>query len=339
MSSGATQPAHMPRNATLEAIGEHCAAPRRSRASSVPFSSRRRWSALQLGATTYVLGAPELFPPSELEVLAERRGARRPPRRRVRHRGRRGRRRLDSDDRRAARARHPQRAPARRRARDDRVPPIARRSHHGHLRRPARNGRRGRSRRRDRRRRAARRARAAARPRGAPHLLDESLGDRPHRAGGQEARRRGARRGRPLRRDDRRRRERRAGAEGGAARDRTGQRLADGAGGAGPRPRPRRLRKRAHARRRRAQGASEPPARREALRREVGVRVLPRPLDRADAAAVPAPAATSHARCSADDRHPGASSSRSGRAKAGSGRSGSCSTSDASPFRPAPRQG
>jgi cation-transporting ATPase E len=37
----------------------------------VPFSSRRRWSALELGETTFVLGAPELFPPGELQSIAE----------------------------------------------------------------------------------------------------------------------------------------------------------------------------------------------------------------------------------------------------------------------------
>ena len=51
-----------------------------------------------------------------------------------------------------------------------------------------------------------------------------------------------------------------------------------------PRARARRLREHARARRRRAQGAAQPPAGGEALRREVGVRDVPRPLDRADAA-------------------------------------------------------
>jgi cation-transporting P-type ATPase E len=59
------------RNATLEAIGEHCGGREEDPRSSVPFSSRRRWSALQFGPTTYVLGAPELFPPGELQTLAE----------------------------------------------------------------------------------------------------------------------------------------------------------------------------------------------------------------------------------------------------------------------------
>jgi cation-transporting ATPase E len=58
-------------NATLEAIGEHCAGEAEEPHSSVPFSSRRRWSALQFGQATFVLGAPELFPPSELQTLAD----------------------------------------------------------------------------------------------------------------------------------------------------------------------------------------------------------------------------------------------------------------------------
>ena len=84
-----------------------------------------------------------------------------------------------------------------------------------------------------RRRAAARRARAR--------------GDRPHLAGGQAARRRGAARRRPLRRDGRRRRQRRSRAEGVTARDRTGQRHADG---------PQRRRHRARA------TATSPPCRR-----------------------------------------------------------------------------
>jgi P-type E1-E2 ATPase len=60
------------RNATLEAIDEHCGGAAEEPQASVPFSSRRRWSALQLGPTTYLLGAPELFPANELQVVAER---------------------------------------------------------------------------------------------------------------------------------------------------------------------------------------------------------------------------------------------------------------------------
>ena len=59
------------RNATLAAIFDHCGAEPEEPRSSVPFSSRRRWSALELGETTFVLGAPELFPPGELQSIAE----------------------------------------------------------------------------------------------------------------------------------------------------------------------------------------------------------------------------------------------------------------------------
>jgi cation-transporting ATPase E len=59
------------RNATLEAIlkayAGHAEPPRRS----VPFSSRLRWSALELGDATYVLGAPELFSLGPLEERSE----------------------------------------------------------------------------------------------------------------------------------------------------------------------------------------------------------------------------------------------------------------------------
>ncbi|MDX6441594.1 MAG: cation-transporting P-type ATPase [Gaiellaceae bacterium] len=58
------------RNATLEAIAEYCAGAEEEPSSSVPFSSKRRWSAQQFGKTTYVLGAPELFPPGELQTIA-----------------------------------------------------------------------------------------------------------------------------------------------------------------------------------------------------------------------------------------------------------------------------
>jgi len=59
------------RNATLAAILDHCGAEAEEPRSVVPFSSRRRWSALELGETTFVLGAPELFPAGELQSLAE----------------------------------------------------------------------------------------------------------------------------------------------------------------------------------------------------------------------------------------------------------------------------
>ncbi len=58
-------------NATVEAIADHVAAEPEPPRGEVPFSSHRRWSALRLGETTYVLGAPELFPLGGLEATAE----------------------------------------------------------------------------------------------------------------------------------------------------------------------------------------------------------------------------------------------------------------------------
>ena len=49
-------------NASLTAIGEAYAGEPEEPRAQVPFSSRRRWSALELADRTYVLGAPELFP-------------------------------------------------------------------------------------------------------------------------------------------------------------------------------------------------------------------------------------------------------------------------------------
>src|SRR5581483_1189296 len=59
------------RNSTLAAILEHCGGEPEEPHATVPFSSRRRWSAVQLGATTFVLGAPELFPLGSLASFAE----------------------------------------------------------------------------------------------------------------------------------------------------------------------------------------------------------------------------------------------------------------------------
>jgi cation-transporting ATPase E len=58
------------RNATLGAIDDYCGSEPEEPRDGVPFSSQRRWSALTLGATTYALGAPELFPLGELESVA-----------------------------------------------------------------------------------------------------------------------------------------------------------------------------------------------------------------------------------------------------------------------------
>ncbi len=57
------------RNGTLQAIGAAFDAPGEPVSSEVPFSSRRRWSAVRIGTSAYVLGAPELF---SLGALADR---------------------------------------------------------------------------------------------------------------------------------------------------------------------------------------------------------------------------------------------------------------------------
>ena len=59
------------RTSTLEAIAAAYPDERVTPAAEVPFSSRRRWSALQLGSDAYVLGAPELFPLGELASRVE----------------------------------------------------------------------------------------------------------------------------------------------------------------------------------------------------------------------------------------------------------------------------
>jgi cation-transporting P-type ATPase E len=58
-------------NTTLEAIGQAHGAPAEPVLATVPFSSRRRWSALRLGGSNYVLGAAELFPLGDLASRAE----------------------------------------------------------------------------------------------------------------------------------------------------------------------------------------------------------------------------------------------------------------------------
>jgi magnesium-transporting ATPase (P-type) len=73
---GASSPA---RNGTLEAIADHYPGEPTAIEAEVPFSSGRRWSALQLGGRAIVLGAPELLPLGELadRVAAEQRAGRR----------------------------------------------------------------------------------------------------------------------------------------------------------------------------------------------------------------------------------------------------------------------
>jgi P-type E1-E2 ATPase len=60
------------RNATLEAIADAFPAGPEPALGHIPFSSRRRWSAVRVGSVGYVLGAPELF---ELGPLAEQAAA------------------------------------------------------------------------------------------------------------------------------------------------------------------------------------------------------------------------------------------------------------------------
>ena len=67
------------RNLTLAAVAEAVPGPAEIPDENVPFSSRRRWSGLRLGETSYVLGAPELFHLGALAepVLAEQAAGRR----------------------------------------------------------------------------------------------------------------------------------------------------------------------------------------------------------------------------------------------------------------------
>jgi cation-transporting ATPase E len=59
------------RNATIEALGESYPGQRAAPDAEVPFASRRRWSGLRLGGTTYVLGAPEVVGAGPLGGVAE----------------------------------------------------------------------------------------------------------------------------------------------------------------------------------------------------------------------------------------------------------------------------
>ena len=109
----------------------------------------------------------------------------------------------------------------------------------------------------------------------------------------------------PLRRDGRRRRQRRPRAESLAAGDRAGQRHADGAQRRRPRPRRRRLRRGTADGRGGAQAPAQPRAGRQAVRDEVGVRDVPDPVDRTHGHPLPAAPAPPHPRRGGDDRHPG----------------------------------
>ena len=67
------------RNATIEAIAESMPTGREEASGHVPFSSRRRWSGVRIGALGLVLGAPEHFPLGALadRIAAEQRAGRR----------------------------------------------------------------------------------------------------------------------------------------------------------------------------------------------------------------------------------------------------------------------
>ena len=144
---------------------------------------------------------------------------------------------------------------------------------------------------------------------------------------------------RSLRGDGRRRGQRRARAQGGAPRDRAGLRGADGALGRRPRARARRLRRRARDGRRGAPDPAQHPARRAAVRDQVGIQ---RPSWGWRSRSRPRPSRC----CRASSRSPRRSRSasprscsRSRRAPARGGRSGSSSRSRGSRSRPAWRSG
>jgi len=61
------------RNLTLQAIADAYPAGTEPLLGEVPFSSRRRWSAIQVPAGSYYLGAPGRIPVGELDAIAEQR--------------------------------------------------------------------------------------------------------------------------------------------------------------------------------------------------------------------------------------------------------------------------
>jgi cation-transporting P-type ATPase E len=58
------------RNTTLRGIGDRFPGAARALEQEVPFSSRRRWSGIRFGGTSYVLGAPELLVVGDLAARA-----------------------------------------------------------------------------------------------------------------------------------------------------------------------------------------------------------------------------------------------------------------------------
>ena len=138
--------------------------------------------------------------------------------------------------------------------------------------------------------------------------------DRAHLAGRQARGRRGPDPSRALRGDARRRGQRRSRASRRPARDRPGQRRPDGEGDRGRRARHRRLLGPAPDGRRRQTDPPQHPARDDAVRRQVGLRGVPDPLDRPHTDRLSAAPAPSDGRGVADRRHTRRSSSRSPRA-------------------------
>ncbi|HEX5192072.1 MAG TPA: HAD-IC family P-type ATPase [Solirubrobacteraceae bacterium] len=63
------------RNLTLQAIADACPAQAEQALGEVPFSSRRRWSAIGLHGRSYYLGAPDRIPVGDLQTIADQRQA------------------------------------------------------------------------------------------------------------------------------------------------------------------------------------------------------------------------------------------------------------------------
>lgn len=63
------------RNLTLQAIADACPAEPQGSLGEVPFSSRRRWSAMQMPDATYYLGAPGRIPVDGMDAVVEGRQA------------------------------------------------------------------------------------------------------------------------------------------------------------------------------------------------------------------------------------------------------------------------
>lgn len=71
LALGAFAAAASTRNITLSAIAEACPAEPRRAIAEVPFSSRRRWSAVQLSEGSFYLGAPERLPVGSLAAAVD----------------------------------------------------------------------------------------------------------------------------------------------------------------------------------------------------------------------------------------------------------------------------